>query len=100
MQVWVKVCLPVLIAAALACVLVGFAQPENRGAFIVIMAVSAVILAWINYRQVAQLGELAEHLERLAAGLAERYAHARIPKPPAAIEVLATSPEPKTQKEE
>ncbi len=68
MQVWVKVCLPVLIAAALACVLVGFAQPENRGAFIVIMAVSAVILAWINYRQVAQLGELAEHLERLAAG--------------------------------
>ncbi len=40
------------------------------------------------------------YLERLAAGLAERYAHARIPKPPAAIEVLATSPEPKTQKEE
>jgi methyl-accepting chemotaxis protein len=68
MQVWVKVCLPVLAAAALACVLIGFGGPENRGAFIVIMAVASVVLAWINYRQVAQLGAIADHIGRLAEG--------------------------------
>ena len=68
MQVWVKVCLPVLAAAALACVLIGFGGPDNRGVFIVIMAVASVVLAWINYRQVAQLGAISDHISRLADG--------------------------------
>ena len=58
MEVWVKVCLPIVASAVLGCVLLGFAQPENRGIFIVILAVASTILAWLNYRQVSSLREL------------------------------------------
>ena len=68
MEVWVKVCLPIVASAVLGCVLLGFAQPENRGIFIVILAVASTILAWLNYRQVSSLRELTRNLERLADG--------------------------------